>query len=372
MFQRKFLLVVLVLLKWTTGQAQCNGHLELCAKRYNEVAYLTTHNAFNTHQDHFLYPNQSFSITRQLTDGVRALMIDVYEKDGIPIVYHGYSILGSAPLSSNLNEISDFLKHNPNEVVTIIFECYVSATVIEQALQNAGLLSMVYTKASNTLWPTLQELIDTNKRLLIFSDKKDASPAQKWYHYVWNYAVETSFSAVDTSDLKSTFNRGNPTNDLFILNHFLVSKTFGTGSRSNAKMANSNPFMEDRINICRSETGKFPNFITVDFYDIGDGMENVNTLNQVPPLPIPEVDWNERVTLTPNPLKSIATVQMPKAATPPFYSQLYSFDGKKVGSLPKMWDYQFQVARNALPNGIYLLMITDVKQRRYSVKVVAN
>ncbi|MCX6309322.1 MAG: phosphatidylinositol-specific phospholipase C domain-containing protein [Bacteroidia bacterium] len=359
-------------MRLTTGQAQCNCHLELCAKRYNEIAYLTTHNAFNSKQDHFMYPNQTFSITRQLTDGVRALMIDVYDKDGIPTVYHGNSLLGSAPLSSNLNELSDFLKHNTKEVVTIIFECYVGSAMIEQALQEAGLLSMVYTKSTNTQWPTLQELISTNKRLLIFSDKRDASPNQKWYHYVWDYAVETSFSAVDTSDLKSSFNRGNATNDLFILNHFLVSKTLGTGSRSNAKIANSNPFMENRINTCRSETAKFPNFITVDFYDIGDGMENVNKLNQVETLPIPDVDLNERVTLSPNPLIHTTTVQMPKAASPPFYSQLYSFDGKKVGALPKMWDFQFQLDRNALPDGIYLLMITDVKQRTYSVKVIAN
>ena len=372
MFHRKYILLILLLLRMTVGQAQCNCHLELCTKRYNEVAYLTTHNAFNSHQDHFVFPNQDFSITRQLTDGVRALMIDVYDKDGVPTVYHGNSLLGSEPLSCNLNEIYDYLKNNPKEVVSIIFECYVSATVIENALKDAGLLSMAYTKTKNTQWPTLQALIDTDKRLIIFSDKNDASLNQKWYHYVWDYAVETSFSAVETTDLNSTFNRGNASNDLFILNHFLVSKTLGTGSRSNAKIANANPFMINRINNCRSETAKFPNFVTVDFYDIGDCLENVNKLNQVENIPIPDFDLSEGAKLMPNPLINNAIVQMPKASKAPFYMRLYSFNGIKVRELPKVWASQFQLERTNLPQGIYLLLITDVKQQVYSIKVVVN
>jgi len=372
MHTRWSLLILLLVLKLTTSQGQCNCHLELCDKRYNEIAYLTTHNAFNSNQDHFMFPNQEFNITRQLTDGVRALMIDVYEKDGIPTVYHGNSILGSEPLSYNLNEISDFLIHNPKEVITIIFECYVSVDVIETALSDAGLLSMAYTKTKNTQWPTLRELIDTNKRLMIFSDKNDASINQKWYHYVWDYAVETSFSAVETSDLNSSFNRGNASNDLFILNHFLVNKILGAGSKSNAKTANSNPFMINRINNFRTETTRFPNFITVDFYDIGDCMENVNKLNQVQNITVTGFDLNEAATLMPNPLIINSVIQMPKAARPPFYLQLYSFNGEKVRDKSKIWENQFKLERNNLTNGIYLLIITDVEQRDYCLKVVVN
>jgi hypothetical protein len=319
-----------------------------------------------------MFPNHEFSITRQLTDGVRALMIDVYDKDGVPTVYHGNSILGLKPLSYNLNEIFDFLMHNPKEVVTIIFECYVSADVIETALSDAGLLSMAYTKTKNTKWPTLQELIDANKRLLVFSDKNDASVNQKWYHYVWDYAVETSFSAVETTDLNCSFNRGNASNDLFILNHFLVSKTLGTGSKSNAKIANANPFMENRINNCRTETAKFPNFVTVDFYNIGDCLVNVNKLNHVENITIPDVDVSELAKLMPNPLKYSAIVQMPKAAKTPFYWQLYSFNGRKIREKTKIWESQFHIERNNLVKGFYLLMITDVTHRVYSIKVVVN
>ena len=59
--------------------SQCNGSAELCNRKFNEIAYLTTHNAFNSSQDNFLFPNQNFNITSQLNNGVRALMIDVYD-----------------------------------------------------------------------------------------------------------------------------------------------------------------------------------------------------------------------------------------------------------------------------------------------------
>jgi hypothetical protein len=365
-------MVTLLLLRLTLGQAQCNCHLELCNKKYNEIAYLTTHNAFNSHQDNFMFPNQEFSIMRQLTDGVRALMIDVYDKDGIPTVCHGNSVLGSEPLSYNLKEVYEYLKNNPKEVVTIIFECYVCANDIEKAMKEAKLLSMVCTKIKNAKWPTLQELIDIDKRLIIFSDKKDASINQKWYHYIWDYAVETSFSAVETTDLNSTFNRGTATNDLCILNHFLVNKSLGTGNRHKAEVVNSNTFMMSRIDKFRSETAKFPNFITVDFYNIGNCFENVNKLNQVEDLALPDIDLNERVKLLNNPLTNNTIVQMPKISKAPFYTQLYSFNGTKVRELPLIWESQFQFDINNLTKGIYLILITDVKQCVFSIKVVVN
>ena len=93
--------------------SQCNGFDDLCDKRYNEVAYLTTHNSFNSSQDSFLFPNHNTNIKAQLNFGVRAFMIDVYNVNGESVVYHGYSFLGSEPLSTYLDNIKYFLETNP-------------------------------------------------------------------------------------------------------------------------------------------------------------------------------------------------------------------------------------------------------------------
>ncbi len=65
-------------------------------KKYNEVSFLMTHNAMNNTERGFTVPNQSHSITRQLQNGVRGLMLDTYDgSDGVALTYHGYPAFGN-------------------------------------------------------------------------------------------------------------------------------------------------------------------------------------------------------------------------------------------------------------------------------------
>ena len=262
------------------SHAQCNGSLDLCPKQYNEVAYLTTHNAFNSDQDGLLFPNQTYNIASQLNDGVRGLMIDVYnDLFGTPVVYHSIIALGYIPLSNIFNDIKIFLDNNPNEVITIILECYVTANDIEDEINQAGLSNYLYTH--NATWPTLQNMIDNDNRLVIFSDVDDASSSQHWYHYVWEYAVETHYSVGNINDFTCDFNRGDPLNDLFIFNHFVTDATLGYGLYNESNDVNANPFFINRALNCQTQTNKFPNFVTVDYYELGDGIAVVDQLNGV-------------------------------------------------------------------------------------------
>lgn len=239
---RQFLCFFTLLIYSLNAYNQCNGSISLCSKRYNEVAYLTTHNAFNSVEDSFLFPNQNFNIVAQLNDGVRALMVDVYDVAGTPTVYHGASFLGAAPLLDFLIAIKTFLDDNPNEIVSVILECYTTASKIEEDLNLTGLNNYLYSHSRGSVWPTLQTMIDAGKRLVIFTDRNDANSTQGWYHYVWEHAVETHFSANSLSDFSCDFNRGYLGNDLFILNHFITRPVLGTGNERKAFLANSNPF----------------------------------------------------------------------------------------------------------------------------------
>ena len=272
------LLILVISLK--ISHAQCNGSLDLCPKQYNEVAYLTTHNAFNSDQDGLLFPNQTYNIASQLNDGVRGLMIDVYnDLFGTPVVYHSIIALGYIPLSNIFNDIKIFLDNNPNEVITIILECYVTANDIEDEINQAGLSNYLYTH--NATWPTLQNMIDNDNRLVIFSDVDDASSSQHWYHYVWEYAVETHYSVGNINDFTCDFNRGDPLNDLFIFNHFVTDATLGYGLYNESNDVNANPFFINRALNCQAQTNIFPNFVTVDYYELGDGIAVVDQLNGV-------------------------------------------------------------------------------------------
>lgn len=367
---RSYIASLILFVALTNAYPQFNTSLQLSEKKYNEIAFLTTHNAFNSAQDNFIFPNQNYGITRQLVDGVRCLMIDVYNVDGVPTVYHGKSILGRQPLSKNLDEIYDFLIHNPNEVVTIIFECYVLANEIQSALDSANLLSMVYTKNDNEEWPTLQKMIDSGKRLMVFSDKKDASASQKWYHYIWKYAVETSFEVTDTDGFTSDFNRGNATNDLFILNHFVVNPTIGTGVQSKAKIVNSKTFLNNRIAKCMSEKAKFPNFVTVDFYDLGDCLSVVNQLNGIQDIATEPIDLNAKPQIYPNPVTYKSTIIMPNSALPPFDFAIQTLNGQSITSFKREWGKTFSIEKKSLQKGVYLLNINDIRGKRFALKIV--
>lgn len=282
--------------------AQCNGHEELCDKRYNEVAYLTTHNAYNAQEEAFNLPNQTYGLTRQLEDGVRGLMLDVYALGGVATVYHSFSFLGTTTLASNLTEIKDFLDANPNEVVTIIFESYINAEMMDSVFTQVGLKPMLHEQTLGEPWPTLQQMIDADRRLVVLSDENDAEVGQEWYHYVWDFAVETDFDNNAQSDFSCDFNRGDSINDLFILNHFITDATIGVGVPAQADVINQFDYFYDRALGCKEATAKFPNFLTVDFYEKGNVFEVADSINGITnSLGVRDADAARYVSVWPNP-----------------------------------------------------------------------
>jgi hypothetical protein len=263
--------------------ARCNGARQLCDRAYDAVSYPTTHNAMSNAEEGWLGPNQDFGITRQLDDGVRALMLDLWYFGGDVVLCHGGDVFpcdltGMKPLVDGLAEIKDFLDRRPDEVVSIIFESYVSEADVSAAFVASGLIDYVHAQPLGDPWPTLRQLIAANTRLVVFTD--DSSASLPWHHYVWHYAWETPFSAAQPSDFTCAKNRGSLSNSLFILNHFLTQVI---GRPDLAAMVNYDPFFVDRALQCESESGRLPNFVTVDYYDIGDLFSVVDTLNGLAP-----------------------------------------------------------------------------------------
>jgi len=255
----------------------CNGGEVLCDRRYDQVSYPTAHNAMANSDDGFQAPNQAHSISCQLEDGVRALMLDTYQYEGDVYLCHAEcSFLGRRPLVDGLSEIRTFLERHPRDVVSIIFEAYVSAEATAAVFEQAGLMPYVHTQPLGEPWPTLRQMIDGGRRLVVFSDSdRGAIP---WYHYVWDYAFETHFDNQTPEDFSCAPNRGDPSNSLFILNHFL---TRTVGAPRFAEMVNHNPLFIDRARECMQANDRLPNFVTVDFYDIGDLFEVVRELNRI-------------------------------------------------------------------------------------------
>ena len=350
--------------------SQCNGSNLLCNKKYNEVAYLTTHNAYNSSEDNFSLPNHNNNITAQLNDGVRALMIDVYDLFGTPSVYHGTSILGSAPFLDYLIDIKTFLDLNPNEVVTIILECYISSNDIENELIQAGLMNYLYAHAPSNSWPTLQTMISNNERLVIFSDVDDASATQSWYHYVWDYAVETHYTNHSQNDFSCDFNRGDSINDLFILNHFVTNSVLGTGDETQSAIVNANPFFINRVLQCEQEKNKFPNFITVDFYELGNCLDVVDQMNGIITSIDPEkTSLSKMIKVFPNPSSSNFSLEIHNKVKPPLEIKILDPQGREIHRVSNVLERKINIS-HPLNSGFYYLIIEDKKNKIYNQKIM--
>lgn len=268
----------------------CNGRHDLCDRPYDQVRYVTTHNAMSNATDGWVGPNQTWDVPTQLSMGVRGLMLDTHRAGDLnllglvqvpgvdpesPYLCHSVCALGSQPLAEGLAEIRVFLDEHPGAVVTLILESYLSHAVSAAAFDAAGLTPYAYVHGDNA-WPTLGEMIDAGKRLVVLQDRA-ATPAYPWLMNVWAHAFETHYSAAGPQDFSCTDNRGAPGSDLFIFNHFLTDVF---GSPALAAQVNYNPLLQERIAECETLYGRIANFITVDFVDIGDALSTVETLNR--------------------------------------------------------------------------------------------
>ena len=253
----------------------CNGHAELCDRAYDDVAIVMTHNAMSSAEDGFSFPNQERRLWRQLEDGVRGFMLDVHVEDGAVLLCHGPCALGRRPFVEGLRDLRVFLECNPGEVVTIVLESYATEAQIETAFVESGLAGYLHAQPIGDPWPTLREMITAGRRVVVFT--ADSARTLPWHHFSYDYAWENPYAADTPAALSCAEDRGSRTRSLWIFNHFLTAPL---ASRPLAEMINHDPFFSDRVATCRTDAGSdLPNFVTVDFYDIGDVFSVVDALN---------------------------------------------------------------------------------------------
>jgi hypothetical protein len=90
----------------------CNGDAMLCERRFDEVAFPCTHNAFAARDDGFekINANQRHGVAQQLADGVRCMMLDVsWTTRGTTVLCHGGCNLGRLEHAEVLADIAAFL-----------------------------------------------------------------------------------------------------------------------------------------------------------------------------------------------------------------------------------------------------------------------
>lgn len=159
-------------LAWSTAAAVCNGHSELCDRKYSNITFIGSHDSAFVGTS--VADNQDTSVADQLAQGVRFLQAQTHNETGVIELCHTLCALEDAgPLEAYLGTIKTFLDSNPNEVVTLLLtnQDGLSGTAFDAVFQSSGIKSYAFTPSGNLTmaqWPTMGQLIAMGQRLVVF------------------------------------------------------------------------------------------------------------------------------------------------------------------------------------------------------------
>ncbi len=165
--------------------SECNGGSSLCKLSYNDITQLITHDSYA------LFPNiagtQDNSIIDQLNDGVRGIKLSAVPSTEDPLVIricHTYcTVLDAGSVTDTLNNITTWLEKNPKEVVTIMWNNLYNFKAAEFAklYESSKIMPMLFThESASDSWPTIQEMIDSGKRVVNFIDAEADHEQVPW------------------------------------------------------------------------------------------------------------------------------------------------------------------------------------------------
>ncbi len=312
----------------------CNGHRVLCARTLAEVALPATHNSMSVPLEGWFSALQERPISGQLRDGIRGLLLDTHyadrledgrlrtyfgspedlrrtaSQDGVNpdavdaalrlreragfkgkgergmYLCHTFCELGATPLAPVLDDIRDFLVANPDEVVVIVNQDYVTPADFVGAVRDADLEEHVYRAPVGEGGLTLREMIDRDQRLLLLAENH--AGAAPWYRLAYEEILqETPFSFGAASEITAAAelpascrpNRGPASAPLFLLNHWITTDPLPRPST--AVLVNAFEPLLARARECERARGQLTNLVAVDFYRRGDVFRVVDRLNEV-------------------------------------------------------------------------------------------
>jgi hypothetical protein len=307
--------------------SSCNGSAALCERRLGAVVFPGTHNSFAASEEPgWYFANQRYGISRQLKDGIRALLIDVHygvydpaskrvrtdltaegsDRNKVaeqlspralriadtvaggvglgslngtrePYLCHTLCELGAEPLDRELEVIRDFLDRHPDQVLIVIVEDYVPPATIERAFELSGLARYVATLDRRERPPTLGALIRRGHRLVVFAEEKGGSPA--WYMPAFSFIQDTPLGATRPDQLSCERYRGEKNSPLLLINWWIPP--FPPSPTLNAGIGRES-FLRGRINRCLEARGFGGAIVAVDFYERTSAVEVARELNSRP------------------------------------------------------------------------------------------
>jgi hypothetical protein len=304
----------------------CNGFDALCDVPFDQVVIPASHNSMSVADGTWFLAEQPKDMIESLDDGIRGLLVDTwygqptaeggaltapeslagaeaeltatYGKDVVasiqrtidrvrrsepsgptePYFCHTVCEIGATPMAPTMKRLNDWMDDHPREVIVLFIQDTVTPADTAAVLQEAGLVDKAYVHSGNTQWPTLREMIDSNKRLLVLMENQGGGAQYPYLHQGFDLVQDTEYTFKTAADFDCSLKRGRPDSPLFSVNHWLASFT---KLISSAEEVNAYDVLKPRIDQCEIDRGRAPSMIAVNWYDRGDLFRVVNELNGV-------------------------------------------------------------------------------------------
>ncbi len=253
--------------------------------------------------------SRNVNSTAQLAAGVRLLTAQVHNNNGEWHLCHtSCSLLDVGKLSNWLAEIKSWMDNNPYEVVTLLLvnSDNAPASALDSEFKAANLNSFAYTPPSTTTamntWPTLQDMITNNTRLVTFvaSLPSSSNTIAPYLLDEFTFVFENNYDVTSLSNFTCTPDRppavqGNTrmavsSGRLPLMNHFLDTQQaffqtpdYGNITTTNAQSGATGNLGGAAAN-CTSVYGQAPTYLLVDFFDQGSAINTVDALNGITPV----------------------------------------------------------------------------------------
>lgn len=162
--------------------------------------------------------------------------------------------------------VNEYLGNNPDRILTFFLDIDLPIDTLEKVFEEKGLIDYFHKQPENADWPTINALVQSQKRIVLFTMESIFNKPD-WLHPVWNYAVEPYFSLFEAPNFLGEFLKGDPKNDLLIINDFNIPSNRIEKNPAYIIDQNTNPYLLSHCLSLWRNTGKAPNFIFLDQYN---------------------------------------------------------------------------------------------------------
>ncbi|KAL2427037.1 putative secreted protein [Exophiala dermatitidis] len=273
-----------------TNTVPCNGYPEFCQRKFSNITYVAAHNSPFIRGGN-LAANQMLDVETQLNDGIRMLQFQAHLVNGTMYLCHtSCDLLNAGTLESYLTTVTKWLRAHPHDVITILMGNYdvVDPFNFTSPVTQSGLIDFVYTPPTVPMsldsWPTLAEMILTNKRAVVMLDYNANQTAIPWLLDEFSNMWETPFSPTDrdfpcTAQRPPDRSRDQRLDRMYMANHNLnlqvslagISLLVPFSTLLNETNAVTGYGSAGRaVTNCTEMWDRPPNYLLVDYYNIGN------------------------------------------------------------------------------------------------------